>query len=45
MSILEYAQDVNHDVLEIIELCKSLNIKKGPIDKTLYFPLRELIFD
>ena len=29
MSILEYAQDVNHDVLEIIELCKSLNIKKS----------------
>ena len=35
MSILEYAQDVNHDVLEIIELCKSLNIKKSKEDDIL----------
>ena len=35
MSILEYAEDVNHDVLEIIELCKSLNIKKSKEDDIL----------
>ena len=35
MNILEYALDVNHEVSEILELCKELNIRKTKEDDIL----------